>query len=919
MTKKSLFFGAAARPIALAIALLLVLLALVGCSNPTDGDSSPSTQILGGDFVYPLGTVFTNDFNELLGLLEPATNPTNGVDYIAYSGGSASFVGEQLVIPAGKTVYFNNGSDIDLGYGLTLGTPIDPENIVVEEGATLVLVTGLITAPAHVSGRGKLLVRGTVEVYDSLEVGEEARDVADYIVEDNGQYRGRNTVIGTGHVVVKAGGALYLRASDILAPGNPAMANKFTPGQAWAAAGSGSLVIGNDAAGNGVNNLATDDYLSTAYTVRYLLTGVAPSANRWYQVYTEGGDTLPSTIPAWAAITTLDAITDADDHRLTINGILFAPNATLGLIEELTISSTITEPPLTRAATDFDDLWPWTGYYSGSLGTDKATLAKVKKLTLGDNGVFVSDSPDIDLPVDSEIILGKSAVFEANAGSVNTFDNLKTLYLGPAAKVAILSSDLTFGALETLVIKDSGSLTAGTNKVTFTTETGKKLAATLGKNVFYNVGVAPTAKVNMAFDDNASLLPNSVLTVNEGSTFTVAPGKTLTVEGAAGGQTAVIDFLPTLASDSGLTEPPIKIDGTVVFGEYTELNFPDGTGFSTPGNFSKVISYGQTGKIVLKEGAVVNLGTSLYVGAVADNANFTVNPNFATPALDKPNSCIELSTDKLTVKGDVQINRLAVIQSYTGLELAEGSEVSFESTLPITLRLLGAAAGGTKITGRGKIIAGSTEIVGGTAGWQVYGTDSIDIIATSATASSIAVYPSTGTTTSLKALGAGATITQKAVASNNLNIGMNTKIDLGTDIATASRRAGEIILKNSAAGSAADNGKITLVDITSSIVTGNTASSATAATLSPTVTVASGVNAYTSIGVAYLTSSGAVAISTVAPNATPANTAPAGFLATLKPTAANVTITGGDATNTADGTKDGKISSETATLADVSP
>jgi hypothetical protein len=116
------------------------------------------------------------------------------------------------------------------------------------------------------------------------------------------------------------------------------------------------------------------------------------------------------------------------------------------------------------------------------------------------------------------------------------------------------------------------------------------------------------------------------------------------------------------------------------------------------------------------------------------------------------------------------------------------------------------AAIGAKLTGAGKVIAGKTEIVGGTNGWQAFqssGTGLLTIAALTANTASI-----TATGTPKPALQASTltsviepSIIQTYATGNNLNIGIDTIIALDA--------MGSIVL--AAGATAAGNGKITIL------------------------------------------------------------------------------------------------------------
>jgi hypothetical protein len=756
MIKRSLFFGATA---ALS---LLVIFAFVGCSNPTSETSSAAQ--LPADFDYPPGTAFAEDFGEFLGLLNDTGSLTNGVTYIAY-GGNGTSITSRVIIPNGKVVYLNSGNFDD-----------PSNNIVVAEGAKLVLLTNVVTTT------GKLLVNGSLEVYGSLTMGTDAMDVADYYVEADDTIKARGTIIGTSQVLVAPRATLGLSKDDIA---TTPTRNRFTPAEAWAAAGQGNLIIGSEIAP-----------LSPTYTVDLILTGVSPLPSRTYTVYTEGGAPVPSVIPRGAIITTTGQIADAPEHKLTINGTLLAKSASFASIQELIISD-IDTGDFSRSTAIPD---PVTS--NGWLGADNATFAAAKVIHIGDYGNFVSESNGIDLPPETVITLGKSARFEASAIMNNTFAGLKALYIGPASNVVIGSGEVTFGSLETVTIKDGGSLHANAgHSITFKTDgtTATPLALTMGNRTAFLVGVNPAvAQLKQEFTTNTVI--TSILEPTQKSTFTVAEGVTLTLEGA--GKLVI----PTPDTPTAGTAP-IKINGTIEFGEGASFAMADLTG--TSGNAAGFIDYGPTGKIVLKPGSTAYIGETLYLDdgtASSPAARFQAGEG----------AVVELKDHYMGLtKGTVTLGVPEVyIQATDTIEIARGAVLDISED--IELFLISNSNGGATIKGEGKVVGGTategkypTEIVGGPNGWQAKGTGDGSI--TLSVSSDEFTITANASTTFLTALGSGATITQNAIEDNNLTIDDSTVIDLG---GTTNAKAGQIIL----VGDGTNPGKITFAKTSTSAI-----------------------------------------------------------------------------------------------------
>jgi hypothetical protein len=223
--------------------------------------------------------------------------------------------------------------------------------------------------------------------------------------------------------------------------------------------------------------------------------------------------------------------------------------------------------------------------------------------------------------------------------------------------------------------------------------------------------------------------------------------------------------------------------------------------------------------------------------------------------------------------------------------------------------------GGAKLLGEGIILVNSeTAYQGGQFGWQAYGGTGYITVGYD-TAKSIIQAPTAGTV--FRALGPGATITQRAEPSNELHIAANTVIELrGNDRAVG----GLIILKNSTAANKTNNAKLTFDSSTSKITTGNTSAvQTTAVPLSATNTTAATGTTISEIGVLYLDGDGSGASGVSVIKATPTVAAvdskvPSGRLISLEGGTASASITGGSTTVIVDGTEDGKISSLTPTV-----
>jgi hypothetical protein len=752
MIKKGLFFGT----IALA---LLVLFA--GCSNPTS-ETKYVDRITSGEFDYPEGTVFTDEWNELLGLLNNFEDLTNQVSHISYGGELVA----ELKIPTGKTVYWRNNLS---GTG----------NIIVEPEARLIFLGNAETSS---SSSRLLLVNGVVEVYGTLKVdsagSDPAMQVADYY-EEGAAIKARDTVIGTGRVVIHSGGVLNLAAADISK--DPGQANRFTPAQAWAAAGEGSLTIGED----------SNTYrLSTSYSVKDVLAGVYPSKDREYWVYTEGGGVLPSLIPTGAAIYAEGAITDADDHTLTVNGGLIVDNATLADIEKLTISSADTDKLASRAVVPVPGR-PDAEWIRSYLKADNATLAKAESIIIGDNGEFESAS-EFALPEGAKISLGRSARFLAT-GTQGTYEEVISLFVGPAAVVQIDSSELTFAKLASLTIQDGGNLTAKEGQIAV------DLTPVLGRKITYNVQLAAGKTQTITGDVE---LTSGTITANTDNPIIVDTGATLTLGTGVG-----LDFSTTTVETSEVAQ----IKGTIVAGPGAAIKLPNtqAAGFAVAGDTSKIIALGDTGKIVLQEGASL-------IGTFSNGSplSYITNTNIGFCKM-QAGSEIELSNHKITItKGEVKlINNHAGAVNYPviagdTLEILDGAKVTIAEGKGLAL---GAAAAGAKITGSGKLVAGKTEIIGGPNGWEAKASATGAVIIAAGASNNATTITADAAATSLVA-GDGAAIIQSGGVVNSLTIKATGATNGNTEGVINLATGGSITLKADVydAGGSSQPAKITL-------------------------------------------------------------------------------------------------------------
>jgi hypothetical protein len=707
MSKKSLFFGAAALA-------LLVLFAFAGCSNP----ASESTQYVsqaGSDYPYPADTVFVDSWDSLIGLLNDYNADTNRVLNIAYQGASASFV-EPLIIPTGKTVYL---TDDHAGIA---------QNITVREGAKLVLVGDFA-----VNNGNALLVRGTVEVFKSLTVAVNALDVADYTVE-NVMETGRNTVIGT-HVTILPGAVLTLDVTDLIPP-TESLPNKFTPQQAWAAAGQGHLVIGTGGSVPGTPDIA-DVLPNYFYTVEELLRGVSPSASRTYTV-TSGrysAEDLPAVIPAGAYI--------------------------------------LTRAIPSRSVSD-------TFIVNGSLST-QGTLNGISKIEIGNGGALTLTEPNGEvLRGLTDLRLGPGAALTVTSDDAS-LENLSAIFLGDGSSIVVPGNGVTFKEDTPL------ALTLGKN---ITYQVGTSVAAT--------VNTVISKDASLVGGSNLIVYEGSTFTVDPGVTFTVGGGSTLDISRVLAAETpaitinGVLNIVPTgtliapASGDAAVTDienfyatVALGADGKVLL-NHGVIGAPGAEFFfgatQVTGAAADTPIYTWSALAATSDGAQIELNSQ---GQIIRDTNDTSSA--VTVTIGAPGAVI-LKDKSLTLEREVTLA--------TGI--TAGTELTLRGDTD-------ANGGGAKLLGPGVVSAGTTAFKGGDYGWQAVGADNIVFGASGAAAGTLTALDSATPPVAaanpvlLTALGAGATI--NGPASSNLTIGANTTIALD---GVYTKKKGEITLAGAA-------------------------------------------------------------------------------------------------------------------------
>jgi hypothetical protein len=726
MTNKSLFLGAAA----VAALSLLMLFAFVGCSNPSSSDTAYVSQAA-SDYPYPADTVTATTRTQLDGLLNDTGAETNGVPHIRYT----NTITTQLEIPTGKTVYLDRGTT-------TLATPTTPTaNIIVREGATLVLVDYFATSTAATPG--KLLVRGNVEVFRSLKVGATALDVADY-TEENGLIIGRNTVIGK-NVNVLPGAILTLALSDIIPP-TEYLPNKFTPAQAWAAAGQGHLVIGNSPGGSTPRNPAAADALvAYDYTVQELLSGVAPSASRTYTAVSGriAAETLPAVIPAGAYILTNAIPRGSVGNTLTVYGAL----------------------------------------------STQGTLNDITKIEMGNGGILQLTEPSNDFLTGlTELKLGPGATFDiANSIDVS-LKSLETLFLGDGSAIFVPGTNVTFN-----------------NTTPIVTTLGKNVVYQVGMSASATVNTVINDDASLVGNSILTVYPGSTFTVNPGVIFSVEDGSAFDISNLPLNTPAVqIDGTVAIAADGVFIGPdfatvqanPEALFQTINLGDDGKVVLSRGAEFSLGTGPTSQLFIGADSSNATYEWSTSDDGAELEINAdgiiIRDTngfnpANLGIAPFGVTVTIAAPGAGI-LKDQSLYLDRGVTL----AVDANFALYLMGDTEAN---------------GGGAKLLGPGKVTAGTIEFTGGNDGWQAIGNDIgiVNITTPYIFAMSGATPPPASVASTLKALGLGTTITVPAAAT--LEIRADTTIDLN---GTMARKNGEILLENTAVIALAEDDSVIL-------------------------------------------------------------------------------------------------------------
>ncbi|MDR1786510.1 MAG: hypothetical protein LBR23_08665 [Spirochaetaceae bacterium] len=388
--------------------------------------------------------------------------------------------------------------------------------------------------------------------------------------------------------------------------------------------------------------------------------------------------------------------------------------------------------------------------------------------------------------------------------------------LGTTAKVVSIPAGVTVNVYNDVVIGTGSLVVAGTLNV----KKGASLTATASTNVL---------KIGEAVEHGAG-------TVNVENGGTLAVGSFADIKFAADYDGAAA----ALASDAQIIAALStgKVTGGSTASAAATLNFASGAIYD-PTTAVVDPDDGETdGETLLALLSGKFTITAISTPATDVVGNITVPKGFSVAASD------DLApTGDVTVKGTLTLanDKKLTILAGKKLDIAADSTVGFSySAGGGGLVLTGAAdTGGAKLTGAGKVTAGSAEIVGGSSGWQAVGTGTVTIAPTSAVITTITASANTAV---LTAQGAGAVITEKTGSGNSLTIAASTVVDLK---GTASAAAGSIVLT----AGASNQGKLTLGDTTSKILIGAGTGGSNAAGVS-SITIGSATVTNTSLAAA---------------------------------------------------------------------
>jgi Ni,Fe-hydrogenase III small subunit len=352
-------------------------------------------------------------------------------------------------------------------------------------------------------------------------------------------------------------------------------------------------------------------------------------------------------------------------------------------------------------------------------------------------------------------------------------------------KVVINSGTLAYGGT---VFNDAVALLDAVAKgtVTAASVTGAGAPSAIVTAVENKVSADKWFDVKSSADETLTELeiPAGLSLTTVAATMMTAKPTTLVVNGSLTGVTET-----TLAAVDTLT-----VNGSLTGSGLTLLARTESDNVTGSGSLVASGNVATTNAVAILESALesASLGTTTLTGAIAI-----------------PGGVYRELTGIAAPDDNVSVGAGSTLSVGTSLTLAHAT------TKALTL------ASGAKLTGVGKVVAGNTEIVGSTGGWQVVGTGSVEIKALAAATASITASVNTAVLTA----GTGATIAQTKGASNNLTIAADTTIDLKGTIATGTS-VGAISLEEDVTTN--QGGKLTFAAGTSIVKIGSETNAAAA-------------------------------------------------------------------------------------------
>jgi hypothetical protein len=513
----------------------------------------------------------------------------------------------------------------------------------------------------------------------------------------------------------------------------------------------------------------------------------------------------------------------------------------------------------------------------GAFILTRATPRTSEGNTLTVNGWLTTEGTLNDI---TQITLGNGGFLDLAEPTGNFLTGLTNLKVGPGAIFTVSASNgVLLESLDTLFLGDGSAIDISQAGTTVTFNDDTPIDLTVGKNVFYSIGMSPSAVVDTVISRDGSLVGASTLIVYPGSSFTVADGATFTVDG-----TSTFDISRQPIPPTGDTSP-IVINGTLEVTETATFIGPDfATVQADPAALYETINLGPNGKVVLNDGATFTLGNS----ALAPNLVGAANAPYTWTGND--GAQIEINSGGIIIRDTDSTLDAAITVAGPGAGILKGQSLTLERgvTLDIdtgfALYLFGGTdVDGAKLLGPGTLEVGTIEFTGNDYGWQAIG-DNIAIADDGIGGQYLAAYPAVTPATSpiaatLKAADNRGGAIISIPASVTLEIRGGVTVDLNGSMA---RKNGEIRLASGAI--------ISLVNSTSVILTGAGPASHTAGV--PLSTASAVTTALDSVNVVGLTGANASGVSETLAS----TTAVADVPHTSLPRGKLVSLTGGDDT-----------------------